>query len=146
MSEGPDFDGYLEAQALLRAKAGRPVPFFTPLPKEWPEGTQLGLNGEPLDPTVQPLASGFASASVICSVSSRPARGAMQPAAEHSEIGILPTSHIMLGTSVAEYDEAELWAATELETFATRYKIESAVPDQIGPGPPQRMLIFGERM
>jgi len=142
----PDFDGYLEAQALLRAKAGRPVPFFIPEPSEWPPNTPMGLNGEPLDPTTLPLASGFASAVVTCSVAQKPARGAMQPQAEHTEIGVEPLSHILLACSVADYDAASLDDATQLETFGTRYKIESAVPDQIGPGPPQRMLIFAERM
>lgn len=142
----PDFGGYLQAQALLRAKAGRVVPFFIPQPTVWPEGTPLGLDGEALDPTVAPLASGFASAGVVCSVASRPARGAMQPAADHSQVGIMPTNHVLLACGMDDYEAAGLGAATQLETFGIRYKIESAIPDQIGPGPPQRMLIFGERM
>lgn len=142
----PDFGGYNQAQALLRAKAGRPVPFFLPEQSAWPPDTPMGLNGEPLDPTVQALASGFASAVVTCSVAQRPARGAMQPQAQHSEVGVVPLSHILLACSVADYDQASLDDATRLETFGVMYKIESAVPDQIGPGPPQRMLIFAERM
>lgn len=146
MSEGPDFAGYLAAQARFRQQTGRAVPFFIPIPTEWPEGTPLGLNGEALDPTVAPMASGFTTASACCTVASRPARGAMQPAADHSEVGIVPTNHILVATGVSDYQNAGLDAATELECFDLRYKVESAIPDQIGPGPPQRMLIFAERM
>lgn len=142
----PDIDGYKAAQVELRAKTGRIVPFFTPTETIWPEGTQLGANGEPLDPATVPLASGFASAGVVCSVASRPARGAMQPAVDDVQLGLHPTNHILLACGKDLYDEADLDDATQAQVFGLRYKIESAIPDQVGPGDVQRMLIFLERM
>jgi hypothetical protein len=141
----PDVAGYVAGQARLRAKLGQCVPFFLPTPTEWPD-VPMGQNGAPLDPTVAPLASGFQTVSFMCSVAHRPARGAMQPAAEHSQIGIEPTSHILVACGRDQYVEGELDRAVKLEAFATMYKIESAIDDQVGPGEPQRKLIFGERM
>lgn len=143
----PDFEGYREAQARLRAAAGQEVLFCTPVEPVWPAGTQLGANGEPLDPATEPESGGdFTSSTVTCSVANRPARGAMQPPADDAPIGIEPTSHLLLACGKAEYDDADLDDATRAVAMGIRYKIVSAVPDQVGPGDVQRMLIFVERM
>jgi hypothetical protein len=143
----PDFDGYAEAQARLRAAAGQEVLFCTPEAPTWPPGTQLGANGEPLDPSVEPEAGGdFTSSTVTCSVANRPARGALDAPAVEAAIGIEPTSNLLLVCGKKEYDDAELDDATRAVVMGVRYKISSAVPDQVGPGEVQRMLIFVERM
>ncbi len=143
----PDFEGYREAQARLRAAAGQEVLFCTPVAAVWPEGTQLGANGEPLDPATEPESGGgFTGQTVTCSVANRPARGAMEPPADDVPIGIEPTSHLLLACGKGEYDDAELDNATQANVMGVRYKIMSALPDQVGPGDVQRMLIFVERM
>ena len=145
MSQAPNLEGYAEAQANLRARLGRDVPFFIPTPTEWPSGVPVDAQGVPIDPSVAPLASGFASATVRCSVASRPVAGALTAPSEGTPLGIRDHSSLLLVMSKTEYDENGIAGATEAELFARRYKIEAREPDQVGPGDPQRMLIFVEK-
>lgn len=60
----PDLDGFREASVRLRGLMGKPLWYLTPTPTEWPPGTVLDpQSGQPYDPTIVPLASGFSSAS-----------------------------------------------------------------------------------
>lgn len=144
----PDLEGYVAAQANLRAKLGQVVPFFTPTTTVWPPGVPLGDSGEPIDPAVAPLASGFASAAVTCSVANRPIRGQgmLIPQTEDVAIGIASHSMLLLVMSKDDFDDNGIEAAIQCEVFGKRYKIEAAQPDQLGPGEVQRMQIFVERM
>lgn len=144
----PNLEGYLDAQSRLRAAMGQVVPFFTPTASVWPPGTPLADNGEPIDPAVAPLASGFASAAVTCSVANRPIRGQgmLIPQTQDVAIGIAAHSMLLLVMSKEDFDNNDIEEATQCEVFDKRYKIEAAQPDQLGPGKPQRMQLFVERM
>jgi hypothetical protein len=148
MTPTPDLEGYEEAQANLRAQLGQVVPFFIPTATVWPPGVPLDAAGEPIDPSIPPLASGYASAAVTCSVANRPIRGQgmLIPQTEDVAIGIASHSMLLLIMSKAEFDDNGIDAATQCEVFGKRYKIEAVQPDQVGPGPVQRMQIFVERM
>lgn len=143
--QSPDLEGYVDAQERLRAKLGRDVPFFTPTPTVWPSNVPLDAEGVPLDPSVQPLSSGFASASVRCSVASHPVGGGLAAPASDTPIGIKDFSNLVLSMSKSDYDTYAIAQAVEAELFDRRYKIEAREPDQIGPGEAQRVLIFVEK-
>jgi hypothetical protein len=147
MEPTPDLEGYVGAQERLRAQFGQEVPFFTPTTTVWPSGVPVDASGVPIDPSVAPLASGFASAAVTCSVTNRPVRATrLTPPTEDEAIGIMSHSMLLLVMSKKEFDTNAIEDATECEVYEKRYKIESASPDQIGPGEVQRMQIFVERM
>lgn len=143
MSGSPDIAGYAEAQARLRAKMGRPVAFFTPEPTTWPEDVVFGEDGRPLDPTVQPLASGFASASVNCNVAAKTGR-TFDPPADDGPLGLI--GHRSLLLILDEEDFPEIADATECEVFSSRYTIGADQPDQVGGEDAQRHLVFVEKM
>lgn len=140
----PDIAGYAEAQALLRAKFGRPVPFFIPTPTVWPGGIPVDAQGTPIDPTVAPLASGFASATVNCNVAAKPAHGQFVAPATDGPLGLVDHRSLVLIMDFADY--AAVAEATEAEVFGRRYKVETAQPDQVGGTDPQRYLVFVEKM
>lgn len=144
MSEDPTIAGYAAAQALLRAKTGRQVPFFTPEATVWPEGVPTDSQGRPLDPTVAPLASGFASGSILCNVAHRPVTGSLDAPVIDSPIGLMDDSSLVLITGPEEHETVK--DATECEVFGKRYKIMDDKPDQIGGEEVQRVLIFVEKM
>ena len=140
----PDIAGFAEAQATLRAKFGRPVPFFIPQPTVWPTNVPADAQGAPLDPTVAPLASGFTTVVASASVASRPVQGNLAPAEEDGPIGIIDERDLLL---IVEPDTFPLVEdATECQIFGSRYKITNAKPDQLGGADVQRYLIFTEKM
>lgn len=144
MSDDPTIAGYAAAQARLRAKTGRQVPFFTPTETVWPEDVPTDSEGRPLDPTVVPLASGFASGAILCNVAQRPVAGSLDAPVVDSPVGIMDDSSLVLITGPEEW--AEVKDATECEVFEHRYKIMDEKPDQIGGEKVQRILIFVEKM
>jgi hypothetical protein len=140
----PDIAGFAEAQATLRAKFGRPVPFFTPIPTVWPTDVPADAQGVPLDPTVAPLASGYSTVVASASIASRPVQGNLAPAAEDGPIGIVDARDLLLIMEPADFEQVE--GATECEIFRARYKITDTKPDQLGGEDVQRYLIFTEKM
>ena len=139
-----DIEGYAEAQELLRAKFGREVPFFTQTPTVWPEGVPKDAQGVPLDPSVAPLASGFASGSVNCNVATKTATGDLVAPVIDGPIGTVDHRSLVLIMDFADYASVE--DATEAEVFGSRYRVEDAQPDQVGGADPQRYLVFVEKM
>lgn len=139
----PDIAGYEAAQANLRAKMGREVPFFTPTPTVWPEDIPVDAEGRPLDPTVAPLASGFASAAVNCNVAVRSTHGLQYEAPQlDGPIGKVGYRSVMLIMDAGDFPTVK--DATECEVFGRRYKIEADRPDQVGGANIQRWLVFAE--
>jgi hypothetical protein len=140
----PDIAGYAEAQATLRAKFGRPVPFFIPQPTVWPTNVPVDAQGVPLDPTVAPLASGFTTVVASASIASRPVAGNLAPVVEDGPLGIVDERDLMLIVEPEDFPTVE--DATQCEIFDTRYKITDSKPDQLGGADVQRYLIFAEKM
>lgn len=141
---GDPIAGYAAAQARLRAKFGRDVPFFTPTPTVWPEDAPKDLQGRPLDPMVEPLASGFASAAVNCNVAAKTATGDFSAPIEDGPLGVVDHRSLVLIMDEADFPTIE--AATEAEVFDARYKVVDAQPDQLGGDEVQRHLVFVEKM
>jgi hypothetical protein len=128
----PDLAGFREAQLTLVAKTGADVPFFTPVPKTYPPGTLLDPEaGTPYDPTIQPQASGFASASVRCGVAIRPIDRAMDDKTVQSALGLLEEGQGVLIVPSTDYDENDLDHATEVEVHGDRWEITQRTPDGI---------------
>lgn len=143
----PDLAGFAAAMAEKREKFGQDVPFFTPTQTVWPSGIATNLEGTPLDPSVQPLASGFGSAVVRVDVVNRPIAGGARGIKPHSEqeaIGFGETTDLVLLMGIDDYSEA-IEDATDCEVYGSLYSIRDRIPDQMGPGPVQRMIIFVEK-
>lgn len=140
----PDLVGYEEAQVTLRAKFGRPVPFFIPQETVWPDNVPKDAQGTPLDPTVAPLASGFTTVVASASVASRPVQGNLAPVVEDGALGIVDERDLMLIMEPTAYVTVE--DATQCEVFGRRYKVTTSKPDQLGGDKAQRYLVFVEKM
>lgn len=64
--DGPDVDGFRDAQNLLNDTLGEDVAFIALEPKVWPVGTPLDPEtGEPFDPTVKPASGGGEITTVV---------------------------------------------------------------------------------
>jgi hypothetical protein len=142
----PDLEGYKNAQARLRAQFGQDVPFFTPTPTTWPGGIPTDEAGVPLDPEVQPLASGFASGVLRCNVVSKPILRTLEVPATDAPMGLKDRSKLVLLAGYDEFVAAGVSGATFVEVYGAKYKIEAMLNDQVGNGPTQRKLIFLEKM
>lgn len=128
----PDLTGFREAQLTLIAKLGADVPFFTPVAETYPPGTPLDPeSGKPFDPTVQPQASGFASAVVRAGVAIRPIGGGLADSSIQNALGLLEEGQGVLLVPSTDYDNADLDHATEVEVHGDRWEITQRTPDGI---------------
>lgn len=133
----PDVAGFREAQSRKRQELGEDVVFLGEVLLTFPEGTRIDPEaGRPYDPTVQPTASGQASASVRCGVAFRP----VTEDATATAAGWTDESHVMLN---APYPFPGEWL--EFRLRGARYKIVSIKSDAIGEGDPWRTIIQGRR-
>lgn len=144
MSPSPDIAGYQAAQERHRASFGRPLAFYTPEAPVWPDDVPKNAQGEPLDPSVQPVSGGgFSCVRVSCVVAARSPISHQAPVTD-GPLGLIDHRVLMLIAEVA--DQATVEAATQCEIFGSRYKVETVEPDQIAGEEPQRILIFVEKM
>lgn len=148
MDISPDLEGFRQASATMRAKLGEDIPFFTPTTTTWDPSVPIDPEtGEPYDPTIAPTASGWASAVVRASIVYRPlgmSRRGVEQDIRATAVGRLESGDIVLIVDPDEY-EAELTEATEAEVHGERYELGQVDYDQMGDGPPHRVLIYGEQ-
>jgi hypothetical protein len=141
----PNIAGFKEAQERLREKLGFDIRFYTPLPKTYPPGTELDPEtGKPYNATIRPTASGWASASVRCSVVSRPfglSRTGIEDQTESTALGIM--SNTSVGLIMSEEDWPTASGATEFEHLEIRYEIRDDTPDSLGGA--TRHIVVGEQ-
>jgi hypothetical protein len=136
----PDLNGFRDAMVTLTEKLGADVPFFKPTATVWPSGVPLDPEtGAPYDPTIEPQASGFASAAVRCSVVSRNAQ-ALKDEALAAAIGEVEESEVVLVCSVADFD-AHVDGATKVLIYGEELEITQSDLDGIGQGPPHRAIV-----
>lgn len=133
----PDFAGFEQAQARLRASFGVDVDFFNAPSVTLPSGTPVDQHGAPFDPTVAGSAV-TASARVKCSVAYR--SGGDQ--AKATAAGVFDHTHVMLisGSAAAS-------AVSAAQTFLLReetYDVEVAKLDPMFDGV-TRMLVYGRK-
>lgn len=149
MRPEPDLAGFREASVTLREKFGQDVPFFSPTTTSYPPGTSLDPeSGQPFDPTIQPTASGFASAVVRVGVVFRPmglSRRGVEDDIKETAIGNLEEGTVVLISDPADY-EAHLTDATECIVQDERYTLTQVEHDRMGNGPYHRVLLYAEQM
>jgi len=134
-------DGFADAQRRLRDKVGMQVSFFTPVASSYPAGTPLNPEtGRPYDPTIKPLASGFTSAAVKCSIVRRPFGAKTSDITETTALGLMGTENVGLIMGSASWPPVS--AATEFEVFDARFEIRDTTYDGIGVR--QRRIVIGE--
>jgi hypothetical protein len=142
----PNLAGFREAQSRLIQEFGEDLTWFFPVEKSWPPGTPIDPEtNEPYDPTIQPLASGFTSAVVKAGVISRPiggARSALSDTIQVEPIGQVKTETIVLSVDYETWIEEALDKATEVEVHSDRFRVNMTNEDQLGDGPPQRVLVY----
>jgi hypothetical protein len=132
----PDLAGYREAHTTLVAKLGNTVPFFIPVEEQYAPGTVLDPEtNRPYDPTIEPMASGFASAAVKCGVAIRSvglSRRGTDDDSKLTALGVVEVGQGILIVPVEDFDGNELDEATECEVHSERYEITQTDRDGIG--------------
>lgn len=143
--DGPDLEGFRDAQITLREQFSQPVEFFTPTATTWPSGTQIDPEtGVPYDPTIAPTASGYST--VTASAEVFRGQGAARTVAEEvaTAIGELETGEAVLAIDPA--DLADIQGSDFCEFDGEEWRITAAKDsDAIGPLDPDRVLIWVER-
>lgn len=139
-SPSPNIEGFHDAQKRLRGHLGMDVRFFTPLPRTYPPGTVFNPEtGRPFDPTIKPLASGFAEQTIRCSVLNK--RLQVEDDTETTAAGIFSDRSVGLAMDISEWPPAS--AATEFEVFERRFEIRDSQVDGLA-GQNMRRLVYGE--
>lgn len=138
----PDLDGFREASITLRAAMGREVVFLTPTETVWPEGTPLDpQTGEPYDPVIQPLASGWASAAVPDALVVVPGGSVRVDTVTNQPIGEIEAGQAVVIIAAASYAIPQVEAATRVVLFDGTYDITEADPDSVGGEEPDRVIL-----
>lgn len=141
----PDLDGFREASVNLRAALGRDVPFFTPTPTTWPPGTPLDpQTGTPYDPVIQPLASGFASASVRAIVV-LPGANLRADEVISAAIGEIEEGKAVVVVGRKSWDDNNLEDATLVGIYDETWEIVQSDLDGIGPDAADRVIIHAQQ-
>lgn len=126
----------------MRVLMGEDVTFFTPQDSVYPVGTPLDPETqEPYDPTVVPLASGFASAVKHVGVYTRPVVG-MEDDATANAVGWFEEGNIIFDVAPEDYESIE--DATEAQRFNERYEISDADDSGVA-GTIHRVLLFARQ-
>ena len=143
VADSPDVSGFAAAQRRLRDKLGRDVRFYTPIALTWPAlpaGAFDPDTGEPYDPTIRPLASGYVVASARCSVVFQPLSTIRRDELQEEPTGIRSRLNKDLIIDVDDYWTAS--AATLYELDGEFWRIVKRKADGIGAR--QRYVIFGQ--
>jgi hypothetical protein len=128
----PDLDGFRDASVRLRAAMGRELTYLTPTPTTWPPGTALDPEtGEPYDPAIAPLASGFTSAAVQTLVVQP---GASDRVAKEIEaaIGRMEEGEAALVIGADDWDANDLEDATLVVIYDDTWELASDRLDSVG--------------
>lgn len=141
IKDGPDLQGFRDAQARLNAALGTVVEFLAPIATQWPPGTKLDPEtGRPLDPTIKPTGGGgFSEVEVRVTVA--------EPQVQDS------SSDVETGPSGVRRDETPVFivlesdfdlidGATRVRWLGETYAITEVNPDGIGSV--MRYLVFTE--
>lgn len=141
----PDLDGFREASVRLRGQMGTDLTYLTPTETTWPPGTVIDPeSGDPFDPTVVPLASGFSSASVNTLVV---LPGATDKAAREIEaaIGRIEEGGAALVIGREDWDENTLEDATLVVIYEDTWELADARFDSVGGNDPADRVILHAR-
>lgn len=144
MSAEPNIDGFRDAQRRLREKFGRTVTFFTPGAKQYDPSLPPTVfdpeTGEPFDPTIEPTASGYASAAIVASRVFKPLTATR---GESSADALGQQSRLNQQVIVDIDDQAAVRDAEFYELDGERWSIDDVVTDGIGAE--QRVIVYSKR-
>lgn len=137
----PDLDGFREASDRFRQQVGRSLVYLTPVTETWPEGTAIDPeNGRPFDPTIQPLASGFASAAVNTLVVKPGATSRVAEVVE-AAIGRIETGEAVLIVARDDWENHSLDRATQVAISDEEWMLLQSDFDGVGGELDDRVLI-----
>lgn len=142
----PDLDGFRDASVRLRGEMGRPLWYLTPTPTTWPEGTALNPeSGQPYDPTIVPLASGFASASAQTLVVLPGGNDRVAKEVE-AAIGRVEEGAAALVIAAKDWDALDLEDATGVVIYDDTWELADARFDSVGgDGDPDRVILHARQ-
>jgi hypothetical protein len=141
----PDLAGFEEASERFREEMGRALVYLTPAETVWPEDAALDPEtGEPYDPTIEPVASGFTSASATTIVV---LPGATDRAAKEIEaaIGRVESGDAALIIGREAWDENSLEDATLVRIYDDDWELADARLDSVGGNLPADRVIVHAR-
>lgn len=139
-----DVQGFRDAQRRLRDQLGRVVKFYTPEPSKYdpalPSGAFDPETGNPYDPTIKPLSSGYVVASAKCSVAFAPLSTIRRDEVQEDADGI----RSRLNKDVI-LDAEDAWTASGATMFELDGHFWRIVNRQFdGIGAKQRYIVFGQ--
>jgi hypothetical protein len=142
----PDLDGFRDASVRLRASMGRPLWYLTPMATTWPEGTALDPeSGEPYDPTIVPLASGFSSASAQTLVVLPGAADRVSKEVE-AAIGQIEEGAAALVIGEFDWQNLSLEDATGVLIYDETWELADARSDSVGGDrDPDRVIVHARK-
>lgn len=139
----PDLAGFDAAQRRLRDKLGMVVTFFSPIPAQYDPSLPAEAfdpeTGEPHDPTIQPLASGYASANYRCRVLGGPLNSVEAPQVT-DVLGPHSTRNVALTLDPERY--ADVQAASRFSFDDRSYEVRDTMKDTIAGS--ERVIVYGE--
>jgi hypothetical protein len=143
-SPSPDLDGFAAAQRNLRSKLGREIKFYTAADPVYDPALPAGAfdpeTGEPYDPTIQPIASGWVVASAIGSVVFAPLSTIRRDEVQGQPEG---TRSRLNKDVILDVDDA--WTASGASMFEVDGRFWEIVNRQFdGIGAKQRYIVFGQ--
>src|SRR3954447_20665604 len=137
----PDLNGFREASDRLRGQMGRALVYLTPTETVWPEATPLDPeSGRPYDPTIEPTASGFSSASVNTLVV-LPTAGDRAAKEVEAAIGRIEEGDAALIISRKDWDSNALEGATLVLIYEDTWELADARLDSVGGNDPADRVI-----
>ena len=143
----PDLAGYEEAHNRAREFMGVPIVLFGPVETVWPPDTPFDpLTGVPMDPTLEPVSSGAASALVHGKVGFRAVtRGGFSAGGSEDKAGgIMDRADVMCIMASAYASAVVAVDAVSFEARDWSCKIETYKFD--GVAGIDRFLIYGRRV
>lgn len=142
----PNLDGFRDASVRLREAMGRDLVFLLPTETVWPEDAVLDPEThEPFDPTIEPTASGFASATATAIVV-LPGGKVKGDSVVNTFVGTMEEGEAAVIVSDAEFKSANLDRATRVEIWDETFDITQADPDSVGgDGEPDRVIMHARQ-
>lgn len=134
----PDLAGFRDAMERKRQAFAEPIVLIGPVEGTWPDGTPLDPEtGQPYDPTIEPVASGQASAVIDAEF----VWSSTQDPEDSPAFGRIDTAHPMLIAASAAASAVE--GKSHFEARGDRFQITATHFDGITGI--ERLLIYGEK-
>lgn len=128
----PGLTGFRDASERLRNLMGNALVYLIPSPTVWPEDAVLDPeSGEPFDPAIAPLASGFASAAVNTLVVMPGGNDRVAKEVE-AAIGRIEEGEAALIISSFDWDSQGLEGATLVQIYDDTWELADARYDSVG--------------